>query len=70
MSGPMKGTRPSTVAVVNQDRISDPPAGVREGPVGERQPEDDQHQDDQVDGQVEAVVGDSEQGEGHGSGQV
>jgi hypothetical protein len=44
-------------------------AGVAERPVDERQPHHDQHEDQQLDGCVQAVVVDSEDGhEGHGAG--
>jgi hypothetical protein len=48
----------------DQHRIVDPPARVRERPEHERRPDDDQHEDQDVDGRVERVVVDAEDAEG------
>ena len=52
----------------DQHRVVDAPARVRVGPVDQREPDHDQEEDQQVDGQVEAVVLDAEEGEGHAMG--
>lgn len=44
----------------DENRILDPPPGVEERPGDQRDPKDHEEQDQQVDGQVEGVVGDSE----------
>ena len=50
----------------DEEGVLDPPAGVEERVGDEREPEHDQEQDQQVDDQVQRVVGDAEEGEGHG----
>ena len=47
----------------HQQRIRDAAAGVREGPVDQRQPDDDEEQQQQVYCQVQPVVLDAEDGE-------
>ena len=49
----------------DQHGIVDPPPGVEEGPRDERKPNDDQKQDEEVDDEVESVVGDAEEAESH-----
>src|SRR5688572_25825073 len=49
----------------DEDRVADPPAGVEVGVGDQREPENDEHQDEEVRGQIEAVVFDAEDRELH-----
>ena len=49
----------------DQHRVGDAPPGVRVGPVDQREPDDDQEENQQVDGQVQSVVVDPEDGWHH-----
>src|SRR5207245_8756231 len=49
----------------DQKWVVEAPRGVRIRPVDERDPDHEQEEDEEIDRQVEAVVRDSKEGEGH-----
>ena len=60
---PTNGNSDASVAHADQHRVVDAAAGVGERPEDQRHPDDEQHEDQDVDRRVDAVVVDAEDAE-------